>query len=102
MRRAPVKNAEEDCSVAEVYLMAGPNEVRLRAALDLLEQVLSEPFYDQLRTKEQLGYSVHASTRLTHGILGFAFVVVSGARCLLLRPLLSSSCSMQPVFSRCG
>ncbi|KAK9915769.1 hypothetical protein WJX75_003936 [Coccomyxa subellipsoidea] len=77
LHRAPVKNPEEDCSVVEVYCMAGPNGTRLRAKLDLLEQVLSEPFYDQLRTKEQLGYSVHASTRLTHGILGFAFVVVS-------------------------
>jgi nardilysin len=81
-----VKNPEEDCSVVEVYCMAGPNGTRLRAKLDLLEQVLSEPFYDQLRTKEQLGYSVHASTRLTHGILGFAFVVVSGVRRLLRSP----------------
>ncbi|CAL8470131.1 g9673 [Coccomyxa elongata] len=77
LHRAAVKNPEEDCSVAEVYCMAGPNETRMRAKLDLLEQLLSEPFYDQLRTKEQLGYSVHASTRLTHGILGFDFVVVS-------------------------
>ena len=44
------------------------------------EQVMAEPVYDTLRTKEQLGYSVHCSTRLTHGVLGFAFVVVSGAR----------------------
>lgn len=39
---------------------------------------MAEPFYDTLRTKEQLGYSVHCSTRLTHGVLGFAFVVNSG------------------------
>ena len=35
--------------------------------------------YDTLRTKEQLGYSVNAAVRLTHGMLGFAVVVVSGA-----------------------
>ena len=40
---------------------------------------MAEPVFGTLRTKEQLGYSVHCSTRLTHGVLGFAFVVVSGA-----------------------
>ena len=76
--RAPVKNPEETNSVAEVYCQAGPSSVALRARLDLFEQLFSEPFYDTLRTKEQLGYSVHCSARLTHGILGFAFVVISG------------------------
>lgn len=64
--------------MAEVYCQAGPSSVALRARLDLFEQLFSEPFYDTLRTKEQLGYSVHCSARLTHGILGFAFVVISG------------------------
>ena len=64
--------------MAEVYLQAGPNSPAARAQLDLLEQCCAEPFYDTLRTKEQLGYSVHCSTRLTHGVLGFAFVVNSG------------------------
>lgn len=78
VRRAPVKNSEEANSVAELYCQVGPASVALRARLDLFEQLLSEPFYDTLRTKEQLGYSVHCSPRLTHGILGFAFVVISG------------------------
>ena len=46
-----------------------------------------EPAYDTLRTKEQLCYSVNAGVRLTHGVLGFAVVVVSGVR----RPLLFTS-----------
>lgn len=41
-------------------------------------QVTNEPFYNVLRTNEQLGYSVHCGLRLTHSALGFAFVVVSG------------------------
>ena len=64
--------------MAEVYCQVGPNSRAQRARLDMFEQMFSEPFYDTLRTKEQLGYSVHCSTRLTHGILGFAFVVISG------------------------
>ena len=66
--------------MTELYCQVGPNSIAQRARLDMLEQLVSEPFYDTLRTKEQLGYSVHCSTRLTHGILGFAFVVISG-RC---------------------
>ena len=80
LHRSPVRNAEEDNSVAEVYRQVGPDGVRARATLDLIEQVLQEPCYDTLRTKEQLGYSVHSGLRLTHGMLGFAVVVVSGER----------------------
>ena len=42
-------------------------------------QLLYEPCFDTLRTKEQLGYSVHSGTRRTHGLLGLCVVVVSGA-----------------------
>ena len=35
-----MKNSEEDNSVAEVYLQVGPDTPRLRAELDLLEQVV--------------------------------------------------------------
>lgn len=73
-----MKNAEETNSVAEVYCQVGLNSRAQRARLDMFEQMFSEPFYDTLRTKEQLGYSVHCSTRLTHGVLGFACVVISG------------------------
>ena len=44
--------------------------------------MMGEPCYDTLRTKQQLGYSVHAGTRLTHGVLGFCIVVASGAHAL--------------------
>lgn len=78
LHRAPVKNAEEENSVVEVYRQVGPDDTRKRAILDFVEQLVQEPCYDTLRTKEQLGYSVHSGLRLTHGILGFAVVVVSG------------------------
>ena len=41
-------------------------------------QILYEPVYNVLRTQEQLGYTVHSGMRLTHGILGFCVVVMSG------------------------
>jgi secreted Zn-dependent insulinase-like peptidase len=42
-------------------------------------QVLYEPVYDTLRTKQQLGYTVSSGARLTHGVCGFCVVVVSAA-----------------------
>jgi secreted Zn-dependent insulinase-like peptidase len=53
------------------------SDVRQRALLDLADQLLYEPCYDTLRTKEQLGYTVSSGSRLTHGVLGFCVVVVS-------------------------
>jgi hypothetical protein len=42
------------------------------------KQVVAEPVFDSLRTKQQLGYSVSAGVRLTSNVLGFAFTVLSG------------------------
>jgi hypothetical protein len=61
-------------------MQVGPcSDLRLRVLNDLLDQVLFEPCYDTLRTKQQLGYTVHSGTRLTYGTLGYAVVVVSAA-----------------------
>ncbi|CAI5991840.1 unnamed protein product, partial [Closterium sp. NIES-64] len=40
-------------------------------------EVMSEPLFDTLRTKEQLGYRVDCGTRLTHGVFGFCIRVQS-------------------------
>jgi len=54
-------------------------DMRLRVLTDLVEQVISEPLYDTLRTKQQLGYTVSSGARLTHGVTGFCVVMVSAA-----------------------
>ena len=41
-------------------------------------QIIGEPCYDALRTKQQLGYSVHSGVRLTFGVIGFCVVIASG------------------------
>ena len=53
---------------------AGAHE---RLLADLLEQILEEPLFDALRTKEQLGYSVSCGARWTDGVVGFGVRVVS-------------------------
>ncbi|KAG7670534.1 hypothetical protein Ndes2526B_g00294 [Nannochloris sp. 'desiccata'] len=76
---APVVNADEENSAVEVYFQCGPShDPRRRAVLDCVDQLVYEPCYDTLRTKEQLGYTVSSGPRLTHGISGFCVVVQSG------------------------
>ena len=45
--------------------------------IELLVMLMEEPLFDQLRTREQLGYDVSVSLRDTHAILGFTITVVS-------------------------
>ena len=52
-------------------------ECRVAATLDLIEQLLEEPMFDELRTKQQLGYSVDITSRNTQRILGLSLMVVS-------------------------
>jgi secreted Zn-dependent insulinase-like peptidase len=49
----------------------GADSIPGRVVLDLLEQLMTEPLYDTLRTKEQLGYSVSCGFRQTSGVLGY-------------------------------
>eukprot|EP00899_Mesostigma_viride_P003587 jgi/Mesvir1/13229/Mv12754-RA.3 len=75
----PAKNKSEDNSAVENYFQIAPetSHPNLYALAGLLEQALHEPFFDQLRTKEQLGYTVDCGMRCTHGVVGFALRVQS-------------------------
>jgi insulysin len=62
----------------EYLLFIGDKSVRpLRAKTLLLDQMTHEPAFDQLRTKEQLGYLVFSGARLTATSIGFRFIVQS-------------------------
>ena len=78
---APRNPNEKNISVETYYQVAlyEKGNVEHVTLLDLLEQCLTEPFFDQLRTQQQLGYSVGCSVRQTYGMLGFCFQVVSSA-----------------------
>ena len=76
--RVPVANKSNVNSSLEYYCQVGdPSEVRLRATLALLAQIASEPCFDQLRTKEQLGYLVFSGVRTSIGQMGFRVIVQS-------------------------
>lgn len=45
--------------------------------ITLLNQILSEEFFDVLRTKEQLGYITYNTTQKLYGVYGISFVIQS-------------------------
>lgn len=64
------------CGVS-MYVQCGVADLRSRALLDLLVQLLREPAFDQLRTVEQLGYIVSCSCHRTASAQGLLFTVQS-------------------------
>ena len=70
-------NPEETNSAVEVYLQLGPDARPGSLLLELLARCLEQPFYQQLRTEEQLGYLVHSGVRFDHGVVGLRMLVQS-------------------------
>lgn len=71
------KNQDDQNSAVEAYWQFERLGARLGAYVSLLEQLCSEPLFDVLRTKQQVGYSVSCGARCTLQVLGFAIQVVT-------------------------
>lgn len=76
----PHPNPEEPNAAVEVVWQLGPNTARVRALSAMLAQAWSQPAFDTLRTKEQLGYIVHSGETTTgaYGEIVTAFISVQG------------------------
>lgn len=62
----------------EYLLNVGDKAVRpLRAKVQLFDQMTHEPAFDQLRTKEQLGYVVFSGARMSSTTIGYRFIIQS-------------------------
>lgn len=59
------------------YYQIGPIGIKTQTLIDLLLQVIDDPLFNNLRTKEQLGYEVSSSCRNNDGILGYTITVNS-------------------------
>lgn len=71
-------DSENPNSAIEYYLQIGdPNDIELRCHLFLLSVMIQEPAFNQLRTKEQLGYIVWASMRKIVGVMGLKVIIQS-------------------------
>ncbi|KAJ9565085.1 hypothetical protein OSB04_001051 [Centaurea solstitialis] len=77
VRDVPVKNKLDTNSVVEIEPEVDSKLAKSKALIDLLDEIIEEPLFNQLRTKEQLGYVVDCSPRVTYRILGFCFRVQS-------------------------
>jgi insulysin len=75
--RCNVVNPEEENSVVYNYYQIGPENTRDDVLLNLFVQINKTTFYDQLRTKEQLGYIVWADAISSANIQGFRVIVQS-------------------------
>lgn len=53
------------------YYQIGEYTLRLKCVLELFTIIIKEPYFDTLRTQEQLGYSVNRGFRNDNSILGF-------------------------------
>jgi nardilysin len=73
-------NPKEKNTCVEAYYQLGSFDLTHFTLLELLEDLLSEPFFNNLRTQQQLGYSVSCGRRDTYGVLGFAFKVLSSSK----------------------
>ncbi|KAM1076341.1 hypothetical protein ACFX13_024206 [Malus domestica] len=73
IRDSNVKNKSETNSVTELYCQVeqetGIESIRLKALIDLFDEIVEPPF-NQLRTKEQLGYVVECGPQVTCRVYG--------------------------------
>ncbi|CAG9789778.1 unnamed protein product [Diatraea saccharalis] len=71
------ENSVHKSSCASLYYACGVRTSRQNVALELLAQALSEPCFNILRTKEQLGYIVFSGVRRANGAQGLRVIVQS-------------------------
>lgn len=80
----PLQDANNVNSCLEYFVEVGrlePTNNRLRLLTDLLATTIHEPCFNQLRTKEQLGYVVFSGYRLSRSYFGLRFLVQSERPC---------------------
>ncbi|CAO3652625.1 unnamed protein product [Cunninghamella blakesleeana] len=74
----PVNDPEDVNSAIEFYCqVCSVTDVQLRTRLSLIAQIAQEPCFNQLRTREQLGYIVFSGVRRHIGIMGLRFIIQS-------------------------
>lgn len=82
MVRKEVPNEDEENSAIEVLFQVGEHSVEwvhTDASLELLVDIMRTPFFDELRTKQQLGYLVSADLDCWRNVYGLS-VSIQGKR----------------------
>eukprot|EP00756_Hemistasia_phaeocysticola_P061752 Hpha_TRINITY_DN5165_c0_g1::TRINITY_DN5165_c0_g1_i1::g.193167::m.193167/K01408/IDE, ide; insulysin len=73
----PESNPNSSNSCVEVLYQLGPQSPSLIAVVDVFARLVSSPFFNRLRTEEQLGYCVFSGVRKQDLIEGIRFLVQS-------------------------
>ena len=78
-----VMDPSEENSAVEVLFQAGStrsDDLRGLALVQVLASLMSDAFYEQLRTREQLGYVVSCRADRNEGVFGVVLVVQGAAK----------------------
>ncbi|WAR20847.1 IDE-like protein [Mya arenaria] len=70
-------NGVHKSSSIEIYYQVGQQKTNTNMLLELFVQIISEPCFNVLRTKEQLGYIVFSGIRRQSGVQGLRVIVQS-------------------------
>ncbi|KAL6431065.1 hypothetical protein ACFW04_007066 [Cataglyphis niger] len=73
-----IDKTDVNSTVANHY-QVGIKSIELSVLIELLILIMEEPLFNQLRTKEQLGYDVCCITQNVYGILGYSIIVQTQA-----------------------
>ncbi|CAG2227488.1 IDE [Mytilus edulis] len=71
------KNHVHKSSSIEVYYQCGLQQTQPNMLLEMFVQIIAEPCFDILRTKEQLGYIVFSGVRRSNGVQGLRVIIQS-------------------------
>ncbi|CAM9240500.1 unnamed protein product, partial [Discosporangium mesarthrocarpum] len=79
--RRPEQNQDNENSASQLLFQARtPRSTESRVLSQLLGAVIEDPFYDSLRTKQQLGYLVFSGVKVNEGISSLYLIVQSPER----------------------
>ena len=76
----PSKDKSDPNTSVEVYFQVGPDNIGEKVLTDLLAHIMSEPLFDQVRTKDQFGYQVSVGAKWTNGVMGMCFKIVTASK----------------------
>ncbi|KAH8302076.1 hypothetical protein KR044_002520, partial [Drosophila immigrans] len=73
--RVKTLNTEDNNTIIVNYYQVGPASLKMEAMLDLVDLIAEEPLFNQLRTKEQLCYSLGIFQRIGFGIMAYMLII---------------------------
>jgi insulysin len=73
----PEPNENDINSAASLYFQLPSRAPKDYMYVELLGEVLEQPFFNSLRTQQQLGYIVFSGVKVREGVLSLAFIVQS-------------------------